>query len=196
MGMDPVLTGSTSGFVTSDNVTTTYSRTPGETVLGGPYEQRDAKSVFRAENYDITYNTANFTITPAALTVSADNQTKVYGTLNPTLTGTLSGVVNGDNITAGYSTSAGQFSDVVAGGYAITATLNDPSGRLSNYAVVNTSGTLTITPAVQTISWSNPADIVYGTALSGTQLDATAAGVPGGAAAGGLSYFARDGDGP
>ena len=28
--------------------------------------------------------------------------------------------------------------------------------------------------ATPTISWANPADIVYGTALSGTQLDATA----------------------
>ena len=38
--------------------------------------------------------------------------------------------------------------------------------------------TLTVTKATPTITWSNPADITYGTALSATQLDATAS-VPG-----------------
>jgi len=39
-------------------------------------------------------------------------------------------------------------------------------------------GTLTVTKATPVITWANPADIVYGTALSGTQLNATAS-VPG-----------------
>src|SRR5262249_21265180 len=34
---DPALTGTLSGFLAGDAVTATYSRTPGETVLGGPY---------------------------------------------------------------------------------------------------------------------------------------------------------------
>src|SRR5206468_12828447 len=44
----------------------------------------------------------------------------------------------------------------------------------------STSGTLslTVTKATPTITWANPADITYGTALSGTQLNATAS-VPG-----------------
>ncbi|MDP2208241.1 MAG: MBG domain-containing protein, partial [Bacteroidota bacterium] len=42
----------------------------------------------------------------------------------------------------------------------------------SDYAVNN--GTLSIGKATPTITWNNPADIVYGTALSGTQLNATA----------------------
>ena len=37
-----------------------------------------------------------------------------------------------------------------------------------------------IKKAEQTIAWNNPADIVYGTALSGTQLNAIVAGVAGG----------------
>src|SRR6266853_1944271 len=36
------------------------------------------------------------------------------------------------------------------------------------------NGTVTVDKATPTITWSNPADIVYGTALSGTQLNATA----------------------
>ncbi|WP_373286161.1 MBG domain-containing protein, partial [Hymenobacter frigidus] len=36
----------------------------------------------------------------------AANQTKVYGEANPTLTGTLTGVLNGDAITGAYTTTA------------------------------------------------------------------------------------------
>jgi hypothetical protein len=48
----------------------------------------------------------------------------------------------------------------------------------TNYAPVTTSVQLTVTQAVPTITWPTPAAIVYGTALSSTQLDATAS-VPG-----------------
>jgi hypothetical protein len=126
-----------------------------------------------------------YTVTPAPLTVTADNLGMVYGSPVPTLTGTLTGVVNGDNIPATYSTSATSSSDV--GTYAITATLNDPDGRLSNYGVTNNSGTLTISKADQAITWANPADIVYGTALGAAQLDATVS-VVGPAPAGTLTY--------
>ena len=85
--------------------------------------------------------------------MTTDAKTKVYGTANPTLTGTVSGPQYGDStITASYSTTATQFSDV--GGYAITATL--PGSRLSNYTVVNAGNTLSITQASQTISWATP----------------------------------------
>ena len=36
------------------------------------------------------------TVTPAALTITADNQTKVYGAALPTLTASYTGFVNGD----------------------------------------------------------------------------------------------------
>ena len=46
------------------------------------------------------------------------------------------------------------------------------------YAAASATGSLTVTKATPTITWSNPAGIVFGTALSVTQLDATAS-VPG-----------------
>ena len=55
-----------------------------------------------------------------------------------------------------------------AGVYSVAVTVTDP-----NYAGTG-SGTLTINKATPTINWTNPADITYGTALSGTQLNATA----------------------
>ena len=48
--------------------------------------------------------------------------------------------------------------------------------------------TFTIAKATQTISWSTPAAINYGTPLSGTQLNATVAGVSGGSDPGQLTY--------
>jgi hypothetical protein len=77
----------------------------------------------------------------------------VYGTANPTLDGTLSGVVSGDGITASYGTTAVQGTGV--GAYPITASLNDPNSKLGNYTVSSTNGTLTITPAPLTITASN-----------------------------------------
>jgi uncharacterized repeat protein (TIGR01451 family) len=48
----------------------------------------------------------------------------------------------------------------------------------ASYLASNGSAALTVNKAASVITWSNPADIVYGTALSGTQLNATA-NVPG-----------------
>ena len=51
-------------------------------------------------------------------------------------------------------------------------------GSNGNYNSASGDATITITKATPTITWNNPADIVYGTALSSTQLNATA-DVPG-----------------
>jgi len=48
----------------------------------------------------------------------------------------------------------------------------------TNYEPASDTATILINKATPTITWSNPADIIYGTALSGTQLNA-AASVPG-----------------
>ncbi len=86
-GADPALTGTLTGFLPADNVTAAYSRAPGETVAGSPYTISAALAPAGVlANYDITYNTANFTITSRAVTVTADAQVKVFGTPDPALT--------------------------------------------------------------------------------------------------------------
>jgi hypothetical protein len=58
----PLTTGTLSGFILADGVTATYTRTPGETA--GTYTISAALSPAGVlGNYNITYNTANFTIT-------------------------------------------------------------------------------------------------------------------------------------
>src|SRR5438093_2230309 len=59
-------------------------------------------------NYTITYNTANFTINPKTASVTPNVASKTYGGTEPALTGTLSGFLAADNVTATYSRAAGE----------------------------------------------------------------------------------------
>jgi hypothetical protein len=95
-------------------------------------------------NYSLASGSANTTanITAIALTVTADDASRNYGAANPVFTGTMTGMIAGDNITASYSTTATAASPV--GTYAITPSLNDPDNNLGNYAVTLNNGTLTI----------------------------------------------------
>src|SRR5439155_13962684 len=116
----PLTIGSGSGFV--ETVTTTYSRTAGETVANSPYPITATLSPAGVlSNYNITNNGANFTIHPKAASVVANNMSKQYGDANPTFTATVTGTVNGDTLNYSLSTTATQFSN--AGTYPITVTL-------------------------------------------------------------------------
>ncbi len=101
----------------------------------------------------MTINNGTLTIGAAVLTVTADNATRLYGDPNPVFTGTITGVQNGDNITATYTSTATPASPV--GTYAITPVLSDPTNKLGNYAVTLTNGTLTVTPAPLTVTAAN-----------------------------------------
>ena len=110
-----------------------------------------------------TINAKEASVTPAAAG-------KVYGGVEPALTGSLSGFLAADGVSATYSRTAGE--DVAGSPYTISATLN-PAGVLANYVITFNTAAFTITPASVTMTWSDPADITYGTALSATQLNAT-----------------------
>lgn len=93
-------------------------------------------------NYNPASGTANVVINKANLSVTADNKSKLLNAVNPPLTGVINGAVGTDGISATYSTTATQTSDV--GNYPITPTLVDPNGKLSNYNVTVNNGTLFI----------------------------------------------------
>ena len=97
--------------------------------------------------------TISQTVNKASLTVTANNAVKTYGDANPALSGTVTGVVSGDAITAQYATGALTFSPV--GGYAITPTLTDPANRLGNYAVTVNPGTLSVSKRALTVTPTN-----------------------------------------
>ena len=110
-------------------------------------------------NYSVSYAAGTLSVGKAALSVTAADAERFYGEANPALTGTLSGVKNGDPVTASYSTEATQTS--VAGSYAVVPALADPAGKLGNYSVTETPGTLTVKKVLLTVT-ADDKQKVYG----------------------------------
>jgi hypothetical protein len=104
---DPEFSGSLEGFVPSDGVTASYSRTAGETVAGSPYTISAVLSPAGVlENYKVTYNTANFTIVARSLTVTASGVNRGYdGTMDASVT-LSDDRVAGDVLTIGYAAAS------------------------------------------------------------------------------------------
>ena len=132
-------------------------------------------------NYTITLKNGTLQITPAPLTISADNKTMSYGGTLPGLTVSYSGLVNGDtpdtfnsspNTAPTVTTTATSASAV--GHYPIS--VNGASD--TDYAIQYAGGTLTVGQMPPTLTWPAPQPIASFTALSSAQLDATA-NVPG-----------------
>jgi hypothetical protein len=103
--------------------------------------------------------TCTLTIDKADLYVTATANSKTYGE-TASDTGTLSGVVNGDSVTASFA-SAGDAAGANAGSYTITATLADPNNRLANYTVIETDAILTVSPAALTVT-ADKQSMTYG----------------------------------
>jgi uncharacterized protein YjiK len=90
-GTDASFTGTLSGFIASDGVTASYSRTVGETV--GTYTiGATLNPTAILSDYDITYNTAVFTINPATPTVTATDAGGTYNAQPYAATTTVTGV--------------------------------------------------------------------------------------------------------
>src|SRR5204862_1764049 len=105
---DPTLSGSLSGFLAADGVTASYSRSAGETVAGGPYTISATLSPSGVlGNYNVTYNTANFTINKAAASVTPDAMSKTYGAADPTDRKSVGDGLAADGGTASYSRPPG-----------------------------------------------------------------------------------------
>jgi hypothetical protein len=153
---------------------------PAGTVLGAGLHGITATfSLTDRARYTTATETVELRVNKAPLTIAADNKTRPPGVANPPLTASYSGFVNGDqtgslagrpslSTTADIGSSPGAYSIIVSG------------GTDANYTIIRVNGTLAITnkeaPAIQ---WAKPASIVYGTPLSGSQLNASAGGIQG-----------------
>jgi len=156
---NPILTYTYTGFANGEtstilNTQPTISTTATTVSAAGNYAITVSGAV--APNYTVNYTPGILTINPAALTITASNQTKVYGAALPSLTYTYSGFVNGDAASAlttlptvTTSASAG----TAVGSYTITA----GGAAASNYSIAYAPGTLTITPAALSIRPDNKA---------------------------------------
>jgi len=115
--------------------------------------------------YNSATATATLTINKANLTVTADNKTKVYNTANPTLTFTYSGFKYTDNSLAlgsqpTIATTATTNSNV--GTYPVTLA----GGSDDNYNFILVNGSLTITQATPTLTYTGATTGTHGSSLA------------------------------
>jgi hypothetical protein len=104
-------------------------------------------------NFTPSLDSLTQSVSPATLTITANNDTKAYGTLK-TFNGTAfaeTGLVNGDSITGVTETSAGAPATAVTGTYSIVPGAAIGSG-LGNYNINYVNGTLTVVPSITTPS--------------------------------------------
>jgi hypothetical protein len=143
---NPAFTANITGLNSGDNITVTFTTPANTTSAAGTYQivptlvDPDGKLA----NYVVVVNSGTLTVTPAPLIIIADDMTRSAGSPNPTFTGSVQGLKNGDAITATQDSSATV--DSPAGSYTIVPTLQDASGNIGNYSVSISNGTLTITP--------------------------------------------------
>ena len=161
-GAMPTLTASYSTLVNGD----TPSAISGLTLATVPATSHAGSYAITAggasdPDYAISFVSGTLTIDPASLTITANDQSMVYGGTMPTLTASYSTLVNGDTPSAiSGLTLATVPATSHAGSYAITAGgASDP-----DYAISFVSGTLTIDPASLTIT-ANDQSMVYGGAM-------------------------------
>jgi hypothetical protein len=176
---NPTFTDTISGFVNGDTQSVvsgaaSLSTTATASSTVGPYPIAASLGTLSAANYGFSLVNGTLTISKATLTVTANNASRAYGVANPTFSDTISGFVNGDaqSVVSGatsLSTTATVSSTV--GTYPIKASLGTLSAANYGFSFVN--GTLIVNIATPAISWSVPAAITYGTALSATQLGAS-----------------------
>jgi hypothetical protein len=157
---NPTFAGTITGLKNNDNITAVYTGVDATSPVGAhPITPSLVDPTGKLPNYSVTSTNGTLTITPAPLTVSANNATRLYGDANPAFTGTITGIKNADNITATFATTAVVTSSI--GGFPITPALADPGLKLTNYTVTSTNGTLSVTPAPLTVSGTN-ASRLYG----------------------------------
>ena len=176
-GTVPSLTVTYHGFANGDNASSlTAQPVAGTTANSSSSAGSYAITVSGAAdpNYRITYTAGTLTINPAPLSVSANAETKLFGTPDPAFTYTAKGLVNGDGtnvITGSLSRSPGES----VGSYPISR------GNLSaggNYTIGFTGNYLTITRGSQQITWTQSL-LVGCQTVTQLHLDATASsGLP------------------
>ncbi|MEO6732074.1 MAG: T9SS type A sorting domain-containing protein [Ferruginibacter sp.] len=179
-------TGSITGLVAGDLITVTRASTgdaAGSTVAGSTYPiiGTIVDGGNRLANYTVFNPNGALTVTKATLTIVNNDRSKVYGVTltNTDYTGSITGIVAGDNITVTRASTGGAANaTVVAPGptYPIAGTLVDPGSRLANYYVSNPDGTLTIMKASITVANNNRSKI-YGVALTNADYSGSITGV-------------------
>jgi len=171
-------TAATSGGVNVPG-TFVYSPAAGAVLNAGPQTLSVTFTPTDTVNYTTATKTVSLTVnrampqigwTPAVGSIT-------YGTalgaqqLNATATGAGGAALAGSFV---YTPASGTVLGAGAQTLSVTFTPTD-----ANYIAATATTSITVGPATPTITWSTPAPVAYGTALSAAQLNAAAAGVTG-----------------
>ncbi|WP_162875527.1 MBG domain-containing protein [Sphingomonas crusticola] len=148
-----------SGLANGDTLSGTLATLAALTSGVGSYAITQG-SLAASTNYSLSFTGANLSVTPRALTVTADALSRVYGDANPSLTYAVggSGLVNGDTLSGALATTAALTSTI--GNYAIG------QGSLAatpNYSLAFTGATLAVTPRTLTVT-ADALSRIYGDA--------------------------------
>jgi hypothetical protein len=136
-------------------------------VTGGPYvitPNNATGSTFNPTNYNISYVNGTLTITPAPLTVTADDKTKIQTQPNPPLSATYTGFKLGQNasvLSGSLLLATTAVKDSAAGNYPITA-----SGQTStNYSISYVDGKLKVLASLEPENHGEP-EHAFGNAIA------------------------------
>jgi filamentous hemagglutinin family protein len=151
--VNPPLAATVTGLINGDSQAgvVAFAPTTSATVASGvgAYAISPGASL-NSSNYTLVQANGTLTVDPAPLTVAANNASKVYGAALPTLSATVTGLVNGDTqagtVTLSPTTAATLGANVGTYDIAPGATLNS-----GNYTLTQSNGTLTVTAAPLTI---------------------------------------------
>ncbi|MGA9670821.1 MAG: choice-of-anchor D domain-containing protein, partial [Terracidiphilus sp.] len=147
--------------------TFTYSPAAGTLLTAGSHAITATFTPTDLTDYTMTTNSVSITVNAAIPVITWAAPAAIpYGTA-------LSGVqLDASSTVAGtfsYSPAAGTV--LTAGSHAITATFTPTD--LTDYTTTSSSVSITVNAVTPVITWAAPAAITYGTALSGTQLNAS-----------------------
>jgi MBG domain (YGX type)/Bacterial Ig-like domain (group 3) len=148
------------GLVAGSTLSGGLGRAPGENVGSDAYTL-GTLAVSDPGDYRITLNAGTFAITPAPLTITANNAIMTYGGALPVFSATYAGFVNGDttaSLTTPPTLSTTATSSSPAGTYPIT-----PAGAVAaNYSISYVNGVLTISSASSALNLTPPANLSVG----------------------------------
>jgi len=178
----------TNGLVNGDAVSAVTLTSGGAaataSVLGGPYSiVPSAATGTGLANYTIGYVNGTLTVTPKALSITANNSSKTYGQA-VSFTGsefTPYGLVNGETVGSVVLTSPGAAATATVAGSPYAISVSGATGgsfTATNYAISYNPGTLTVNTKPLAITASDRAK-TYGDAVTftGTEFSTPAGGL-------------------
>ncbi len=155
---NPTLTGIVTGVQNNDRVTATYATNANvnSSVSAYPITSTLNDPDSKLGNYELVQTNGTLTITAAALTITAENKSRLYGAANPSLTAKINGFVNGEmesvlsgalqlTTTATTSSAVGEY-PITVGGF-----------TSSNYAIRYVNGALAVGKTLLTVTAENKA---------------------------------------